>query len=322
MIPLAHRVLGCLQGIAVGDAIGKQTENLPHADVRKWYLEGVDGFIGRPGTPIPRYRRHPRREWLIGETTDDTEGTLAVARAIIRDGDVRHASVGAELLTCHKSVHPEVRSLYEFHEAGDPARVASGHDGCGAATRVAAVGLLYRPQRLEAIVASAREASIPTHAGPSAIVAAAANAAAVSAAVEGFRPEQVIDIAKRAADLACSARTQSLMGAFPEALDHALAVVGRDLEPDVRGIAADCFPDYTFPIVSLAIALAVTGPAPRAILAAANVGGDSDSVASIAGGIAGALDPDSVPPEWSRVVEEVNGHDLASVAGAIVALRR
>src|SRR5688500_98227 len=125
------RVLGCLEGIAAGDAVGKQTENLSREDVLRWYPNGLSGFEGTPGAPIPRYRGNKKREWLIGETTDDTERTLAVARAILRDGHVTHTSVGRELLTCRKSLHPGLRSLWEFHNAGDPARVAQEHDGCG-----------------------------------------------------------------------------------------------------------------------------------------------------------------------------------------------
>ena len=121
-----HRILACLKGIAIGDAIGKQTENLSRDDVLRWYPNGVHGFEGVAGTPIPRYLGNRKREWLIGETTDDTERTLAVARAISRDGEVRHTSVGRELLTCRKCVHPGIPSLWEFHEAGDPHASPSG----------------------------------------------------------------------------------------------------------------------------------------------------------------------------------------------------
>jgi ADP-ribosylglycohydrolase len=58
-----------------------------------------------------------------------------------------------------------------------------------------------------------------------------------------------------------------------------------------------------------------------AILLAANVGGDSDSVASIAGGILGAMYPATVSQEWSAVVERVNRHDLAAVACELATLR-
>src|ERR671921_545641 len=98
------RVRACLKGVATGDAVGKQTETLSRAGVVRWYPDGVRGFEGTPGTLIPRYAGNRKREWRIGETTDDTEHTIAVARAILQDGDVRHASVGRELLTCTRSV--------------------------------------------------------------------------------------------------------------------------------------------------------------------------------------------------------------------------
>jgi ADP-ribosylglycohydrolase len=95
--------------------------------------------------PIPRYTQSSKYRWLIGETTDDTERTLAVARAIITDGGaVSHVTIGREMLGCTKCVHPGVRSLWEFHQANDPARVATQHDGCGAAIRVAPVGVVYQ----------------------------------------------------------------------------------------------------------------------------------------------------------------------------------
>ena len=54
---------------------------------------------------------------------------------------------------------------------------------------------------------------------------------------------------------------------------------------------------------------------------ATNVGGDSDSVASIAGAILGARYPDTVNNEWYEVVERVKNHDLRSLAEALNGLR-
>ena len=147
-----ERVVGCFKGIATGDAIGKQTENLSRDDVLRWYPQGISGFEGTPDTAIPRYARNSKRVWRIGETTDDTERTLAVARAIIRERQVSHAGVGRDLLKCTKCVHPGVESLWEFHQAGDPGRTAALHNGCGAAVRVAPVGIFYRPARLDQLV--------------------------------------------------------------------------------------------------------------------------------------------------------------------------
>ena len=51
-----------------------------------------------------------------------------------------------------------------------------------------------------------------------------------------------------------------------------------------------------------------------AILLAANIGGDSDSVASIAGGILGATYPTTVNQDWFEIVERVNGDNVTTLA--------
>jgi ADP-ribosylglycohydrolase len=317
-----ERILGCLKGIATGDAIGKQTETLSRDGVLRWYPDGIRGFEGPAGTPIPRYVGNAKREWRIGETTDDTEGTIAVARAILQQGSVHHASVGLELLKCTKSVHPGVTSLWEFHQAGDPARVTERHDGCGAAIRVAPVGILYRSHRLDDVVAAAQEASISTHGGPLAIAAAAATAAAVSAAIDGASPTEIIALAQRAAAQAERERSPSVTATFAEAVHTVHSDLRQWSELRPAEVAARYFPEGQLTIVPLALALGtVMTSAEAAILLAANIGGDSDSVASIAGAILGARYPESVNDEWYAVVERINGHDLASLADGLAGLR-
>jgi ADP-ribosylglycohydrolase len=320
---VSDRILGSLQGVATGDAIGKQTETLSREAVARWYPDGVRGFEGTPGTTIPRYVGNPRREWLIGETTDDTERTIAVARAILEDGEVRHATVGRELLSCRKSVHPSIKSLWEFHKAGDPARVAQCHEGCGAAIRVAPVGAMYRPERLEEIVAAAYEASISTHGGTLALAAAAATAAAVSAAIDGASASDIVGLAEQAATHVEYQRSGSANASIAGAIRGVHVELSRwtTLEPDE--VAAAYFPRTPLTVVPLAIALAtILESAEAAILLAANAGGDSDSVASIAGAILGARYPETINDDWYAVVERINHHDLVSLAGGLGRLRR
>ena len=309
-----RRILGCLKGIATGDAIGKQTETLSREDVLHWYPHGIRGFEGTPGSVIPRYVGNAKREWRIGETTDDTERTVAVARAILTDRTVSHESVGRELLRCTKCVHPGLKSLWEFHQAADPARIARNHDGCGAAIRVAPVGILYASERLEDLINGAREASISTHGGALAIAAAAATAAAVSAAIDGASPRQVLELAERAA------------GRVSQVFAQAVRTVHDELRglPALRpaDVAARYFPNQPLTIVPLALGLAtVMQSVDEAILLAANIGGDSDSVASIAGAILGAMYPTTVDHDWYKVVEAVNDHNLVALANDLAQLR-
>jgi ADP-ribosylglycohydrolase len=321
-ITLDERVLACLQGIATGDASGKQTETLSRADVVRWYPSGVRGFEGTPGDVIPRYIGNRKHQWRIGETTDDTERTLAVARAIVADNAVTHVTVGREMLACRNSEHPGVRSLWEFHQAGDPARIATEHVGCGAAVRVAPVGFRHPTSAFEDLVNGAYQASISTHGGALAIAAAAATAAAVSAADDGASADAVLALAERAAGEAERRWPGPSRPAFARAIrtvHESLASLGT-LRP--HDVAIRCFPDRPLTIVPLAIALAtLMRSAEEAILLAANVGGDSDSVASIAGGILGAMQPRSVSQQWCDVVERVNEHRLEEVAVTLARLR-
>jgi ADP-ribosylglycohydrolase len=109
---------------------------------------------------------------------------------------------------------------------------------------------------------------------------------------------------------------------FADALVRLFDELKQKRELHIAELAVSCFPSTPLTIVPLALALSVlTDSAQLAILVAANIGGDSDSVASIAGGIAGARHPGSIRVEWSAAVQSVNGHDLESVAASLTALR-
>ena len=309
---IEERVVACFQGLATGDAIGKQTETLSRANVLKWYPGGITGFHGRPGDVIPRYAG-TRYEWRIGETTDDTEQTLAVARALLGRGDADHEAIGKELLKCRKSAHPGV-SLWSLLQAGDPARITSGGDGCGAAMRSAPIGVIYPPARLDALVRGAYECAIPTHGGQLAISAAAAVAGAVSAALDGRSKDEVLAVAIQAASARDSTIARSL-----EAIHSDLA--GRK-HLGIDEVAQRYFPDRPETIVPLAISLAlITESAEETALFAANLGGDSDSVASIGGAIAGALRPESVNARWFDLVSAINGDDIVGTAMSLARMR-
>ncbi|MBI4470362.1 MAG: ADP-ribosylglycohydrolase family protein [Acidobacteria bacterium] len=295
---------------------------LSREDVLHWYPHGIRGFEGTPGSVIPRYVGNAKYEWRIGETTDDTERTVAVARAIITDRNVSHVSVGREMLRCTKCVHPGVKSLWEFHQAADPTRIAKNHDGCGAAIRVAPVGIFYTSHRLDELLSGAREASVSTHGGSRAIAAAAATTAAVSAAIDEASPRQVLEVAEYAA----AESERRWPGPAAPAFANAVRTVHENLGrlPALRPaeVAALCFPNQTMTIVPLALGLGtVMQSAREAILLAANIGGDSDSVASIAGAILGAMYPMTVNHDWYTVVEAINDHDLVAIANELAQLR-
>jgi len=316
----SQRVIGCFKGLATGDAIGKQTEMLSRADVQRWYPSGIAGFHGQPGDVIPRYAGK-RYEWRIGETTDDTEQTLAVARALLRDRRATHQAIGQELLQCKKSLHPGV-SLWRFVQLGDPSRTASDGDGCGAAMRAAPVGVLYPSNRLDELIRGAYECAIPTHGGQMAICAAAAVAGAVSAALDGCSAGEVLTIAMQASRRAEGLRPAGTEASIAVSIQEIYSDLARRKHLLVDEIATRYFPNRPQNIVPLAISLAlVTQSAQQTALLAANIGGDSDSVASMGGAIAGALYPETVNEEWFEVVNVINDGELIDTAKSLAALR-
>jgi ADP-ribosylglycohydrolase len=173
------------------------------------------------------------------------------------------------------------------------------------------------------VVSGAREASISTHGGSLAIAAAAATAAAVSGAIDGASPHQILRLAESAAALVESRWPGTPAPVFADAIHKAHADLAA--MPAIRSgdIAARWFPDGPLTIVPLALALAtVMHSAEDAILVATNLGGDSDSVASIAGGILGARHPETINDTWYGVVDRVNDHELEALANQLVLLRR
>jgi ADP-ribosylglycohydrolase len=321
MFTQLERSIACIKGLATGDAIGKQSEMLKRNAVRQWYPNGITEFHGELDTVIPRYVGK-RYEWRIGETTDDTEQTIAIANTLIEDGLVSHRSVGRALMKCRKSNHPDV-SLGRFQQRGDPDFICSEGDGCGASMRVAPIGIVYSPRSLPDLIEAAFQASIPTHGGQFGICAAAAVAASISAAIDGTPFDQILTVAIDAARSAEKFRPPSAVGVMATTLQQMYS----ELDSARQDLAArlqedDCFPDRPAVIVPLAISLAlVTQSASQTILLASNIGGDTDSVASIGGALAAAMYPQSIDDSWYQAVEGVNRHDLVDLATRLAALR-
>jgi hypothetical protein len=91
--------------------------------------------------------------------------------------------------------------------------------------------------------------------------------------------------------------------------------------PELRStdVATRWFPNRSMTIVPVALGLATVMHSAQE--AAANAGGDSDSVASIVGAVLGARNPTTVNDDWYRAVEAINEHDLVAVASELAKLR-
>jgi ADP-ribosylglycohydrolase len=308
---LVERCHAALAGIAVGDALGKMTEGYWPPEIELRYGGRVETFLS-PQQPRSSHA------WAYAEVTDDTRFTLLVAESIISCGKVDAHDITRRILEKPIKGWPGWDEFKRVAEAGEK----DTRSGNGAPMRVAPIGILHSPAHLSDIIRDVEQACSCTHNTRSALSAACAIAAAYSAALEGFDKRDLLEAAIEAASLGNQLGEDDLCPDVARRLQwvrkHAGKSVGAD--PCVRPLNPG-FSAWEGATYALALVL-LYDSAKDALLAAVNAGGDADSIASMAGGILAARNPDSLPEEWVEIIKRENDLDFTTLAEQLVALRR
>jgi ADP-ribosylglycohydrolase len=353
---LVAKATGALAGAAVGDALGGAAEgNAPEA-IQQRYGGFIDGIVPpflkdwRNARPIAPFHKGD------GHITDDTLMTTALvdvyaqvcdhldAHAIAAHlvplliGDKRWIpELESEALLLHRVFLAEKWLVARLHYGHiDPREAGVGNIvNCGATMYVAPIGIVNagNPEAAyaEAIdVAGAHQSSYGRE-------AAGVYAAAVAEAMRpGADVHSVVDTVLRLA----KDGTRNAIAAVAEAAVSisdwrgGLADLRRAVEPfdtvgpDYRAPAMDArIPSRTKAIEELPIALgmliATGGDYREAVLGAVNYGRDSDSIAVMAGSIAGALSGiQAVPTAWVTGVSEGSRIDITATGPVIAGVAR
>ncbi|MER5766862.1 ADP-ribosylglycohydrolase family protein [Streptomyces sp. NPDC001985] len=354
---LDDRITGSLIGAAVGDALGGPVEGWTPEQITERHGGRVQGIVGpwygdewRTARPIAPYHKGD------GHVTDDTLMTHALIRvyATVRDHLDAYAvadhlvpdlmtrprwipELEAEALPLQRIFLAEkwlVARLHYGHH--DPREAGSGNIvNCGAAMYTAPVGLVNaanpRAAYAEALdIAGAHQSSYGRE-------AAGVLAASVAAAcAPGATPATVLDTALSLAKDGTRAAIEAVAGVAarhtdPEAALAPLraAVAPFDtVGPDYRNPSlAARRPSRVHSIEELPIALGMLliagGDYRGTVLGAVNYGRDCDSIATMAGAIAGALHGEAaVPPEWAGEVAGASRLDLHAPARELASVAR
>lgn len=324
------RATAALVGLAIGDALGMPTQLMSRAEISRTFGP-LAGFQ-------PAAANHPLAPGLpAGTVTDDTEQALLLADIVIEGHGHIDPDVFAQRLVAWEDamrargsldlLGPSTRAAVAAIVGGTPVEQA-GRSGTtnGAAMRVTPVGLVMPSHDLPALVDRVEESCLISHHTGLAIAGASAVAAAVSAGVDRHTIAQSQAIAVAAAALGeqrgrwvAGARMsrrieQALELADPARPEHSLTeiceLIGTSLAsqesiPAAFGVWAT-YPDDSW----------------AAVLAAASLGGDSDTVAAMVGALSGAHHGLAGFPAAARAtVTEVNSLDLGRVAAALLGLR-
>ncbi len=324
------RAAGCLWGLAVGDALGMPTQLMSRSEVLKVYGV-IAGFLA----PSPR---HPIAAGLAAATiTDDTEQALLLASSLdagahldqqrwvaaLQDWEDRARARGSLDL-----LGPSTRAALSALQSGVPPEV-SGRDGVtnGAAMRVAPVGIAVDSSDLDRLVDRVVESSMATHHTSVALAGAAAVAAMVSRCIDGADPRDSVSFAVQAADVA-SRQGRWVAGAsvarrIEWAVAAARSLTGEALADFVVDLVGTSLATQESVPAAFALALACDDDPWQALCTAAQLGGDSDTIAAMTGAMLGAANGrGALPDQAIREVARVNRLDLDEVAVRLLEIRR
>ena len=283
---VSDRFLGCLLGLAIGDAFGMPVEGFPPDEIRRRY-GWVDQYL-------PRTDSAGNELEAAGEITDDTEMTLCHVESLVSTGGlVDPENTGMRFL---RLFHSESRrfmgrttqlSLMQADETGDFQSGVGGEHaaGNGVAMRTAPVGLIHSVGRFnaEVFVREVMRAGLITHSNPEAINGGVAMAYGVRLQVTGEVPPEVIP------DEVCSFIDEDTVS---KKIRHAGMLARRDLDPDqhIANLQKIGTSGYVAESVGAAFyCAAVAGDDLRlGVELATNAGGDTDTVAAMVGALIGA----------------------------------
>jgi ADP-ribosylglycohydrolase len=192
--------------------------------------------------------------------------------------------------------------------------------------RVTPVGIATPPEPLDRLVSAVVDASRLTHHTTLAISGAAAVAAAVSAGVDGADVATALKMGQLAAEVGRHHGHYAAGADVARRITWALELVEGQGESTALALIGELVGTGLASQESVPAAFAIASLAPedpwRAGLLAAGLGGDSDTVAAIAGAVVGACcGLSALPPEAVRLVRETNDLHLERLVEALLELR-
>ena len=338
MDPRFSRAYGALAGLALGDALGMPTQAMSPEQIRAVYgrITGlVDGDASQPYAPgMP-----------AGSTTDDTEQALLVASLLVRGrgsssgrvaldaGEFAHALLAWEDSMIQRGsldlLGPSTKAALERVRAGeDPLTVGRTGTTNGAAMRVTPIGIAMPTADPQAFADAVWSSCQVTHATRQGFQSAALVAAAVSFGIDAARSPSLdlrsllwkaLSYVDSLPERGAWTPDPDVVAATRRAMQLVANPASSSLECLIEQVGTSVASAQAIP---MAFALLARDPSPRALLDAANLGGDTDTIGAIAGAILGAALGFEVFVGRGLAQVELASHlDLPSVALELLELR-
>jgi len=270
------KIEGCIHGLAIGDALGYPVEFMNLSQIKNHY--GPEGI---------REYNYDSSGLPVGEYSDDTQMTLALAEGLLHaktdNVDEIMNYVSEEFLKWMDSPGNNrspgntcMKGLYNLEKTGSWKTSGLDSLGCGSAMRSAPVGILYF-DNFEKLKEIASASSIITHNNQASIASAIANAYLVSRALQDKDPTDLESLLNF---------TNGISKTFTDKIRQIEKVKNYSPEAALKSLGEGW---HGHEAIALALYCLRKNEMDfeKTVLMAANTSGDSDSIASIAGGIAG-----------------------------------
>ena len=331
MDPRFSRAYGALAGLALGDALGMPTQAMSPQQIQAVYghVTGlVDGDKSQPYAP----------GMTAGSVTDDTEQALLIASLLLKGHGSRLTLDASEfshaLLAWEDSMiergsldllGPSTKAALERVRAGEnPLRVGGEGTTNGAAMRVTPIGIAASTSDRQLFADAVWSSCQVTHATRQGFQSAALVAAAVSLGIDAGAAD-VTDLLRKAVAFVHSLPERGAWSPEPDvvAATHRALKLAAQPSSSPQWLAGQIGTAVaSAQAIPMAFALLARDPSPRALLQAANLGGDTDTIGAIAGAILGAsLGVEVFDAYGLAQVEQVSQLDLPSVATDLLDLR-
>lgn len=300
MKDIRNRIAGALYGVAIGDALGAPLEFMSKEEISRKHGRVTEMIGGGWLNVVP------------GEITDDTQMTLAVAEGIIEGPDNPIQAIGKRFIewarsgpndiggTCSMSIRwaaflgqnnePDEEKWFEASKYTSETN-GGRSGGNGALMRTVYPGLYYK--ELLMAVETAGAIAQMTHWDKKSTEACNLYTEMIHLITESISREEALQIIRdvlKDSEYSLKARKQ--------------------LKP--TGYVVDSF--------NCALhSIAVTGTFEDAIIEAANLGGDADTIAAIAGGLAGVIyGYNEIPVRWIQTLDPGIRKQLVKLVDAAV----
>lgn len=277
-----RRAAGAVVGSAVGDALGAPFEfGPPGAFSARFPAPGAGGEMCGGGG------------WDPGEATDDTQMAVLVAESLLERGALDLPDVFARFqrwaASGPKDIGLQTEDVLTNGMPWDGAaalhfQVNQRAAGNGSLMRASTAAVRFAPAGREATMDAARRIAALTHGDRAAWEGTAVFHELVRVTLEGGDPltalRDVLDLV------------------HPDHRDRYATVLAPDWHPD----RATEFNGAVWPCLGSAVwALRTTDGFEEALRAAVDLGGDTDTVAAVTGGLAGAYyGLDAIPARWTQ----------------------